>query len=379
MKFFHISDLHLGKNLNGFSMIDVQNEILNKIVAMAVEYKPDCLIIAGDVYDKTIPTIEGIQLLDKFLNNLCELKIKVFIITGNHDSVERVGFASDLLKSSNIYIAKSYQGEITPICLHDEFGELKVWMLPYIKPANVRRYFDYEISTCSDAVSAVFSKLQIKLSDRNIFIGHQYLTGASRCEIDSIIDENKEFIDPKLFNIFDYVALGDNHQAQFIGRETIRYSGSPLKYSFLEVNNKKSLTLMEIKSKRCVSIKTLPLVPSCDLREIKGYYKDIMKLDNYKETNTNDYVRIILKDENDISDAISKIRTVYPNIMRLEYSNRKSSRIQNTDEAKPIIKRTPTQHFEDLFESQIGHSMSDEQLQYVKNLFNEILKGVVVE
>ncbi|MDR0696335.1 MAG: exonuclease SbcCD subunit D [Christensenellaceae bacterium] len=372
MKFFHIADLHLGKTLNGFSMFNVQDDILNKIVSLAKENDIQSLIIAGDVYDKTIPTIEGIQLLERFLVMLNQIKINVFIITGNHDSIDRVGFASELLKNSNIHIAKQYSGNITPILLNDEYGEIKVWMLPYIKPANVRKFFDFELSTYADAVSAILNSLDINVQDRNIFIGHQCVSGAMRCNIEDILYDEGKLIDPEIFSVFDYVALGDNHRAQYMFKETIRYSGSPLKYSFNEVNYEKSVTMMEIKKKNEVLIKELPLIPLLDLREIRGCYKDIMKLENYKNTNVNDYVRVILTDEEDIPDAISKIRTVYPNIMRLEYENKRTSKIIDTEPVKTTEKREPLQQFDELYQKQIGHSMSDEQENYVKKLFNEI-------
>jgi len=375
MRFFHISDLHLGKRLGEFSMIEDQFDILQKIVLFAKDKKPDAVLIAGDVYDKSMPTVEAVQLLDRFLVWLNELDITVFMISGNHDSVERMAFGADLLKHSNVHIVQSYRGQITPIPLNDEHGNLNVWMLPYLKPALVRRELEKpDIVTYTEALAAALSNIEIDASERNVLVAHQFVTGAVTSESEEIYIGGSENVDGSLFDIFDYVALGHLHRPQHIGREALRYCGTPLKYSFSEVNGQKSVTVVDMGKKGEVVISELPLEPAHGMRVIRGTYNELMNRSHYRGTNTDDYVRIILTDEHEEPDARRKLEMIYKNLMSIEYDNTRTQSSSSFTTAASADKKTPTQHFGDFFEMQNAQPMNDEQTAYVANLFNHIFE-----
>jgi exonuclease SbcD len=365
--------LHLGKRVNEFSMLEDQWDILQKIVVLAKEHKPDAALIAGDVYDKAMPAVEAVQLLDRFLVWLNELGIAIFIVSGNHDNAERVAFGAELLKNSNVHIVRSYNGKINPVTLSDEHGDIHIWMLPYLKPSIVHRHFsDKDIVTYSDAISAALGGAKLDTSARNVLIAHQFVTGAITSESEEIFVGGSENVDGSLFDDFDYVALGHIHRPQQIGRETLRYSGTPLKYSFSEASHTKSVTVVDMGGKGEAAISELPLEPLREMREIRGTYNEIMNRSSYRGTNTEDYVHIVLTDEHDEPDAMAKLRNVYPNLMRLEYDNKRTQTAGLLETAVSAGKRTPSQLFGELFEMQNGQPMSDEQSKYVINLFDKI-------
>ena len=377
MKFFHLSDLHLGKRVNEFSMLEDQWDILQKIVMFAKEHKPDAVLIAGDVYDKSMPIVEAVQLLDRFLVWLNELGITVFIVSGNHDNAERVAFGAELLKNSSVHIVQSYNGKIAPVTLSDGYGDINIWMLPYLKPSLIRRHFpDRDVNTYSDAISAALSNANLDISARNVLIAHQFVTGAITSESEEISVGGSENVDGSVFDGFDYVALGHIHRPQQIGRETLRYSGTPLKYSFSEASHTKSVTVVDMDGKGEIKITELPLVPLRDMREVRGTYNEIMNRNSYRGTNTDDYIHIVLTDEQDEPDAISKLRNVYPNLMRLEYDNKRTQAASSFETVASTEKKTPSQLFGELFEMQNGQPMSEDQSKYVTNLFNEIWEEV---
>jgi exonuclease SbcD len=376
MKCFHLSDLHLGKRVNGFTMTEDQTDILQKIVTLAEEHQPDAVLIAGDVYDKSLPAVEAVRLLDRFLIQLNKLGIAIFIISGNHDNAERLEFGAELFKNSHVHIVHAYDGHIRPVTLRDEWGDVNIWMLPYLKPAVVRRFFpDQDIDTYTDAVSAALGcgDCEPDLSARNIMIAHQFVTGAITSDSEEIISVGgSENIDAALFDGFDYVALGHIHRPQHMGSQSVRYSGSPLKYSFSEANHKKSVTVVDLREKGDLAISELPLSPLHDMREIRGTYAEIMSREHYQGTDTNDYIRVILTDEQDEPDAMAKLRTVYPNLMQLEYDNKRTRTAASFECAAATDKRTPVEMFGALFEAQNGQPMSEEQSAYVERLFTEI-------
>ena len=377
MKFFHLSDLHLGKRVNEFSMLEDQWDILQKIVVLAKEHKPDAVLIAGDVYDKSMPIVEAVQLLDRFLVWLNELGITVFIVSGNHDNAERVAFGAELLKNSSVHIVQSYNGKIAPVTLSDGYGDINIWMLPYLKPSLIRRHFpDRDVNTYSDAISAALSNANLDISARNVLIAHQFVTGAITSESEEISVGGSENVDGSVFDGFDYVALGHIHRPQQICRETIRYSGTPLKYSFSEASHTKSVTVVDMDGKGEIKITELPLAPLRDMREVRGTYNEIMNRNSYRGTNTDDYIHIVLTDEQDEPDAISKLRNVYPNLMRLEYDNKRTQAASSFETVASTEKKTPSQLFGELFEMQNGQPMSEDQSKYVTNLFNEIWEEV---
>jgi exonuclease SbcD len=375
MKFFHLSDLHLGKRVGEFSMIANQYDILRKIVALAGENKPDALLIAGDVYDKSMPAVEAVQLLDRFLVWLNELDIAVFMISGNHDSAERIAFGADLLKHSKVHIVQSYNGKMSPITLKDEFGDINIWMMPYLKPSLVKGYFpERTMETHSAAVSAALSNIVLDPASRNILIAHQFITGAEISEgSEELSAGGAENVDASLFNAFDYVALGHIHRPQSMGRETMRYCGTPLKYSSSEINQQKSVTVVEMGGKNEITVSELPLIPYHEMLEVRGTYKEIMSRDFYRGIDAEkDYIHIVLTDEHDEPDALAKLRNVYKNIITFRYDNKRTQTGAAFEDISDLNRKRPVELFGELFTAQNGQPMSEEQEEYVRDLFMAI-------
>lgn len=373
MRFIHLSDLHIGKRVNEFSMIEDQKYILNQVLETIDEVKPDAVIIAGDVYDKSMPSEEAVRLLNEFICELAKKDAKTFIISGNHDSAERLAFASDLISNSGIYISPVYNGEIAKYTLSDEYGEVDIYLLPFVKPGNVRRYYpDVEIESYTDAIACIIDNLNLDKTKRNVIVAHQFVTGANRSESEDISVGGTDNVDVRVFDDFDYVALGHIHGAQKMTRETVRYSGTPLKYSFSEANHHKSITIVDMYEKDNVEISTKDFVPLHDMRIIKGTYNEITHRANYEKTNTNDYIQVILTDEEDVADAISRLRTIYPNIMQLKYDNKRTRENIEVGSANDIENKRPIELFDELYLKQNNQSMSDEQREYVSRLIEAI-------
>ncbi len=373
MKFVHISDLHLGKRVNGFSLLEDQKYILTKIINTIDDEKPDGVLIAGDIYDKSVPSVEAVQLFNDFLCRLAKRNLQVFVISGNHDSAERLSFASSLIDLSGIHIAPVYDGKIEPFVLEDEYGKVNVYMLPFIKPTNIRTIFETEeITDYTDAVKYAIEKMNINTKERNIIVAHQFVTGAVRSESEELSVGGIDNVDVSVFDSFDYVALGHIHKPQKMVRDTVRYCGSPLKYSFSEINTDKSVSVVVLKEKGNVNITTVGLIPKHDMREIRGRYDDIVLKTNYENTATKDYVRIILTDEYDIPDVMNNLRYIYPNLMEVKYDNKRTKSFGSIDNIEKIEKKSEFDLFADFFEKQNGQALSSEQTEIVKELFKEI-------
>ena len=376
MKLIHLSDLHIGKRVNEFSMLEDQKYIL-KVILNIIDYeKPDGILIAGDVYDKSVPSAEAVQLLDDFLCRLAERKLPTFIISGNHDSAERLSFGSRLMNISGIHLSPVYNGKVEPLTLTDEYGRVNIYMLPFIKPVNVRRFFpDSEIESYTDAIRVAVDSMNVDRNERNIIITHQFVTGASRSESEEISVGGSDNVDAAAFDAFDYVALGHIHGPQKIGREAVRYCGTPLKYSFSEANHKKSVTIVEMGEKGRTEIRTAALVPLRDLREIKGRYEEIVLKESYEGTSTDDYMHITLTDEEDIPDVMNRLRVIYPNIMKLDYDNKRTRSNQSVGMAEDIEKKTPLELFSEFYQDRNGQPMSKEQTAFMQSLIEEIWEG----
>lgn len=374
MKFIHLSDLHLGKRVNEFSMIEDQQFILHQIVEIADREKPDGMLIAGDVYDKSVPPTEAVQLFDDFLVDLAEQGLPVFIISGNHDSAERVAFGSRLMTRSGIYLSPVYDGLVKPVTLEDGYGKIDVYLLPFLKPAHVRRFFpDEEIGSYTDAMRVAIEHLDLDLGRRNILITHQFVTGAVRSESEEISVGGADNVDAAVFDAFDYVALGHLHKAQSVTRETIRYCGTPLKYSLSEVSHEKSVTLVELAEKGEVSVETLPLVPIRDMHEIKGTYEEVTLKRFYEGTDYPDsYMHITLTDEEDILDVMGKLRAIYPNIMKLDFDNERNRAFRKMGGADSVQQKSPIELFSELYEKQNNQSMSQMQERFLTELVEDI-------
>lgn len=373
MKLIHLSDLHLGKRVNEFSMLEDQLYILTKIINIIDVIKPDGVIIAGDVYDKSVPSAEAVQLFDDFLTRLASRKLSIFVISGNHDSAERIAFGTNLMSSSGVYMSPVFNGKVEPIVKTDGIGEVKLYMLPFIKPAHVKRFFpEMEIANYNDALKIVVDNLVVDESERNIIIAHQFITGAERSESEEVSVGGLDNVDVSLFEKFDYTALGHIHRPQHIGKETIRYCGTPLKYSFSEVSHIKSVTVVELKEKGEITIETLPLEAKHDMREIKGMYSELTALDYYKGTQVDDYLHITLTDEEDVPEAIGKLRAIYPNIMKLDYDNKRTRANQTITGTADVEEKSPLQHVEEFYEKQNNQEMNEEQIKLVSDLIEKI-------
>lgn len=373
MKFVHLSDLHLGKRVNGYSMIEDQKYILLKILNVIDEQKAEAVVIAGDVYDKPIPPTEAVQLFDDFLFRLVERNLQILVISGNHDSPERIAFGSRFMDKSGVHMSQVYNGKNDLVELKDKYGKVNFYMLPFVKPSNVRRFFeDEEINTYTDAVRVAVSHMNVNKKARNVIITHQFVTGAQRSESETIAVGGTDNVDSYVFDDFDYVALGHIHGPQNVGKNTVRYCGTPLKYSFSEISHKKSVTVVEMKEKGNVKVSTVELTPKLDMREIKGTYEELTFKKNYENTNTEDYLHIILTDEEDVADAVAKLRCVYPNLMKLDYDNTRTRNSLALTQAEETEKKSDTELLSEFFEKQNGKSLSDEQLEYAANLFEQI-------
>ena len=377
MKLMHLSDLHLGKRVNEFSMLEDQVYIINEIINIIDDKKPDGIILAGDIYDKPIPPAEAVELFDNFLYKLSQRNIKVFIISGNHDSAERIAFGSRLFDKSGIYLSPVYDGKISPIELNDDYGKINIYMLPFIKPVHVRRFFpDEEISSYTDAVSTVIKNMNMDNDIRNILITHQFVTGSSRTESEDISVGGSDNVDSIVFKDFDYVALGHIHRSQSCGSEYIRYCGTPLKYSFSEANDTKSITLLDINEKGNIKLDFIPLTPLRDMVEIKGTYNELILKSFYENTTLQeDYVHITLTDEEDIPDVITKLRVVYKNIMKLDYDNNRTRSISEISLINDMESKSPLELFDIFYESRNGQYLSDVQRDFMENIIEDIWRN----
>lgn len=379
MKLLHISDLHIGKRVNEFSMIEDQKYILRRILAIADEEQADGVMIAGDIYDKPVPSAEAVGVFDWFLTELADHGKKVYAVSGNHDSAERIAFGAQLMSGRGVFVSPVYQGDPVMFSVQDPYGELCIYLLPFIKPAAVRHALegipDLDGKTLpesyQDAVALAVERMNVDRSKRNILIAHQFVTGAGRCDSEEVSVGGLDNVDADIFDAFDYVALGHIHSPQYMKRETVRYCGTPLKYSFSEAEQEKSVTVVELGGKGQVGISTVPLVPLHDLRRIRGTYLEVTARDFYQNMDTEDYVQITLTDEEDIPDGLQKLRIIYPNLMRLEYDNSRTKQNRFIERAEEIEQKSELELFAEFYELQNNQPMSDEQTALVAQLIEE--------
>ncbi len=375
MKLIHLADLHIGKRVNEISMIEDQRYILKQVLECVAEEQPDGILIAGDIYDRMVPSVEAVQLLDTFLTELSNQKVPVYLISGNHDSAERVSFGAKLLTKSQIYMATQYQGKMEKVTMQDAYGRVNLYLLPFLKPAQVRAVWKEEaegISTYQDAIDFVMAKEEINPEERNVLVAHQFVAGAQTCDSEERSIGGLDQIAATSYQVFDYVALGHLHGPQQVSRKTIRYAGTLLKYSFSEIHHKKSITIVELREKGQVEVRQRPVHPLHDMRQLRGNYEELVKRENYENTDTEDYLRIILSDEEDIYDAVGKLRVIYPNLMRLEYDNTRTRKRQTIGETEPVEKKMPIDFMEELYQIQNNKAMSLEQRNYMKKMMETI-------
>ena len=375
MKFIHISDLHLGKRVYEYSMIEDQAYILNRIIEIIDSEKPDGVLIAGDVYDKAIPPTDAVQLFDDFLVKLAQRKLEVFVISGNHDSPERIAFGARIMSAGGIHLSPVYNGEIVPYTMTDEHGNANVYMLPFVKPAHVRCFCDEEINSYTDAIRAAIAKININPAERNILVAHQFVTGAARCESEEISVGGLDNVDASVFEQFDYVALGHLHSPQNCG-EKIRYCGTPLKYSFSEAKDEKSVTVVELLEKGNLRYKTVGLTPKRELVELRGTYDELTAKSFYENTTwQEDYTHITLTDEDDIPNAIGRLRAIYQHLMKLDYDNKRTRMNGEITLSDNIETKTPLELFADFYAMQNNQPMNEEQSEFMTKLIESIWEG----
>lgn len=400
MKLFHLSDLHLGKRVNEFSMLEDQKYILRQILQRIDEERPDGVILAGDIYDKPVPPAEAVEIFDEFLFELSQRGLQTFIISGNHDSAERLAFGGRLMEGSGIHFAPVYDAKITPVHLEDEFGTVDVFLLPFVKPVHVRRFCEVEaaaseIKTYTDAIRAAIACMDIDPEHRNILVTHQFVTGAVRSDSEetALSVGGTDNVDAAVFSDFDYVALGHIHRSQNMSggvRQSeagddpdsaepttklplIRYCGTPLKYSFSEANHEKSITVAELGDKGDVDIWTIPLKPLRDMVELRGTYDELTAKSFYDNTSyPADYVHITLTDEDDIPEAMGRLRVIYPYLMKLDYDNRRTRTSNEIQGASAMEEKTPGQLFAEFYEMQNNAPLSDEQKEFLDSMIQSI-------
>ena len=373
MKIMHLSDLHIGKKVNEYSMLQDQIYILKEILRIIDNEKIETVIIAGDVYDRSLPPNEALELFDEFLYQLSGRNVNVFVISGNHDSPERISYGGRMMTENKIFLSPVYDGNVKPITLNDDYGEVNFYLLPFVRPADIRRYFpDENIENYTDAVKVAIDNMNVDFSERNILVTHQFVTGAELSESEDIIVGGTDNVSGEVFDGFDYVALGHIHREQTVGKDNIRYCGTPLKYSFSEAKNIKSVTILDFNDKGNIEYSKIPLTPLRDMREIRGTYYELTLKSNYESTNTEDYLHITLTDEEDIPDAIGKLRSIYPNIMKLDYDNLRTRGSGTVDAIENIESKSPFELFADLFKQQNNQDMSEEQEEIMRNLIDKI-------
>lgn len=372
MRFLHLADLHIGKRVNGFSMIEDQKFVFEQVYNVIENEKIDGIIMAGDIYDKPVPSAETVKLFDEMLTRLVSINLPIFVISGNHDSAERIGFGSDILSAAKVYMSRVYNGNLQKIELEDDYGKINVYLLPFIKPATVKNiYKEAEIKDYDDALECVLSQEKIDETKRNVIVSHQFVTGAMRSESEEVSVGGLDNVSVENYEAFDYVALGHIHRAQQMGRESARYAGTLLKYSFSEEKHNKSMTIVDLKEKGNIEIKEIPVKPLHDLKTIKGKFSKITSEEFYKELKKEDYYRAVLTDEDDILNAIGKLKSIYPNLMSMEYDNTRTRSYSVVDNVETGETKSPLDYFEEFFEKQNGRKMSEKQRNYLLEILGE--------
>ncbi|MCL1829895.1 MAG: exonuclease SbcCD subunit D [Oscillospiraceae bacterium] len=376
MKIFHLSDLHLGKTVHEFSMLEDQRHILLNVILEAVyQEHPDAVFISGDVFDRHIPPAEALNLFDDFLTYLVQQEIKVYIISGNHDSGERLSFGARMFEKSGVYFSSTYKADISPYILTDETLSVNIYLLPFIKPIHVRRHTDLEIKTYSDALKIAIDKLGVDKTQINILLAHQFVTGALISDSEEMSIGGLDNVDAEVFEDFDYVALGHLHRPQYILKESIRYAGSPLKYSFSEIGQDKSITMLTITEKNNISVEMIPLIPKRNMCQLRGRYDELRSKSYYQNLNRDDYYGIVLTDEEDKGNVIANLRVIYPNLMHLSYDNTRTRTTSNVLGLNAeTTKLSPMKLFNEFYTEQNGQPISEQQREYISTLIELVFE-----
>lgn len=376
MKFLHISDLHLGKRVHGFSMLEEQKYILNRILEIAENEKAEGVFLAGDIYDKLYPSAEAVALFDWFLVSLSKAQIKVFVISGNHDSPERIAFLGELTQQAGVYLSPVYRGKAQEVVLEDAYGKLHIYLLPFVKSVHVRHFFPEEkIADDTQAMEVVIKQMQLCRAERNILVAHQFAAGASRSDSEEISVGGLDAVDGSVYADFDYVALGHIHRPQRIGLDRIRYSGSPLKYSFSEWKDTKSVLLVEMREKGNCQIRDIALSPLHDMTKIRGTFEQVIHPENFPHADRESYLHITLLDEQDIPDAFRRLTHVYPNLMQMEYDNLRTAERKQLQIRRELAGIAPEEIFAQLYETMNNQPLLEVQRKYLQEKIEAIWKG----
>lgn len=380
MKLMHLSDLHLGKRLNEFSLLEDQSFILQQLVELVRSEQPDCVLLAGDIYDKPVPPAEAVTLFDDFLNKLAQLTT-VCVTSGNHDSAERLAFGAQLMREGGVHFCGLYTGEPQCVTLQDAYGSVHIYLLPFLKPAHVRHCLPpteaEQVTTYHEALRCAVERLHINAVERNVLVAHQFVTGAQTAGSEAVNVGGVDNIGAEVFAAFDYTALGHIHRAQNVGSERVRYSGTPLKYSFAEWQQEKSVTLVELGEKGSVSVTALPLAPLRDLRKLRGSYEELMSREFYDELPKDsdgllrDFYHLTLTDEEDVPDAVQKLRSVYKNLLQLEYDNKRTRTDNAIEGAERVVEKSPLELMEEFYQLQNNQALSEKQRAYLQGLLEK--------
>ena len=391
MKFIHTADLHIGKSVCEHSMLDEQRFILASILDVVKREKPDAFLVAGDVYDKSVPSAEAVAVLDDFLVRLSETGTKVFVLSGNHDSAERIAFGGRLMANRGVYMSPVYSGAFTPVTLKDESSEVDVWMLPFVRPATVRACLESDedraqVTDYTSAMRMAIAQMKLTAGRRNVLLAHQFVTGAERSDSEENVG-GLDNVDASVFEGFDYVALGHIHKPQNVSKDEagvarVRYSGTPLKYSLSEASHKKSLTVIELGVKAeiglaNIDVREIPLTPEHDVREIRGTFAELVSpefqrkqlADGFK---LDDYVYVKLTDENDVPDAALKLRGIYPNLMMLDYDNERTRNQKIVVGEGKAEQKTPMELFGEFFSDMTKRELNEEESEFVRDMIESI-------
>jgi exonuclease SbcD len=367
VKILHLGDLHLGKSLGDYNLGDDQRFILDEILEIINENAVDAVLVAGDVYDRAVPSEEATNLFNDFLNELAASNVAAFIISGNHDSDDRLNFGSKLFSSNQIFISAKFDGKLYCKTVTDEFGEVNIYLLPFVKASQVKNYYpEAKIESYEDAVRTIIEAADIDNAKRNIIVAHQFVAGGTDPELsgsEGIGTQSVgtvEKISYKCFYNFDYVALGHIHHSQRIGRDTVRYSGSPLKYSLSEADADKSVPIITLKEKGSVEVELVKLVPKRDLRHIKGEMK--MLLDKKNVVSPDDFIYATLTDEDTISDAMSIFQQTYPNTVKIEYENSHTLGTQQVDITRIAENKPFDELIKEFYFAMYGCEMSEDEM-----------------
>lgn len=377
MKFLHLADLHLGKTLSGFSLLEDQRYILDQILALAEEKQVQALLLSGDIYDKTTPSGEAMMLFDDFLTQLSNRNIVVLAISGNHDSPERLSFAGEILARQGVYLAGGYQGALTRVDLEDAYGPIHVYLMPFLRPAHVKRYLKGDgIESYQDAVEAVLAETVIDPKARNLLVAHQFFVGVGE-EPDRSDSEigpvgGLDSVGAGILSDFDYVALGHLHKPQQLGRETLRYGGSPLKYSVSEAGHMKSVPLVEFREKGNVIVQLLPLTPLRELRCITGPLEELIKPSLVSLENPEDYIQVTLTDEEECYDVVGKLRQAYPNLLGIRFDNTRSRAVEDFEEEVIPEEKSAFDLFCEFYQMRNGRELEQEDATLVKQILEEV-------